>query len=801
LAQNPLPEAFQRALTTVAPTRCGMLKRTAFAVILALSSGILPGAAKALYASHPGVVTANPADHTPHVLNGKVTTILPLGERIVVGGTFTEVQEAGAGKPVLARGGLFAFDATTGTIDPDFTPQFAVDPDPIADKAVEALAAAPDGGIFVGGTANYLGGATDKLVKLNAATGALAAAFRVAVNSGVKDIAVSGSRLYLAGTFDEVNRQPRGGLAAVDSATGTLDSDVNVAFTQPRLGVAPRVETIAVTPDGSTLVAGGNFMVAGGQSRPQLAVLDVAARPARLADWHSTRFDAQCSETGFDSHIRDIDISPDGSYFVVVTTGGYNRAALCDAASRWETGARGRNLDPTWIDRDGGDSFTAVSISGSAVYVGGHFRWLNNNRPNGTSEQAAPGPGAVPREGIAALDPLSGLPLSWNPGRARGEGAWALVSTPTGLYVGSDTDLIAGETHQKLAFFPLAGGVLDPGMTVASAASDLYTISPAGHVFRHSFDGRTVRAGRLLRGGAEWTQVTSAFAVGNRVYTTMADGTMQVRSIGNGGIGTPQSVELYGMPESQFPMKRVTGMFYDNGRLYHTVRGDSRLFWRGFAPESGIFGYEVFVADEGDRIDFGSIRGMTLVNHRLAYVKDGVLWSTAFVGGRPVPGTESVVGNSATFNWTSRGLFALPGTSAVRALEPHPRAESGAGYWMARTDGSVLNFGAAEARGSLSGTKLKQPIAGMAATPTGQGYWLVAADGGIFSFGDATFHGSTGAIKLNRPIVAMAATPTGQGYWLVAADGGIFSFGEAPFAGSADGPPAGASVVGLQTVS
>jgi len=49
----------------------------------------------------------------------------------------------------------------------------------------------------------------------------------------------------------------------------------------------------------------------------------------------------------------------------VVTTGAYtSRGALCDTVSRWEIGARGRGLQPTWVAYDGGDSFTAVAITG-----------------------------------------------------------------------------------------------------------------------------------------------------------------------------------------------------------------------------------------------------------------------------------------------------------------------------------------------------------------------------------------------------------------------------------------------------
>jgi hypothetical protein len=57
----------------------------------------------------------------------------------------------------------------------------------------------------------------------------------------------------------------------------------------------------------------------------------------------------------------------------------------------------------------------------------------------------------------------------------------------------------------------------------------------------------------------------------------------------------------------------------------------------------------------------------------------------------------------------------------------------------------------------MGGTRLNQPIVGIASTPDGNGYWEVASDGGIFSFGDAGFDGSMGGTRLNQPIVGMAA--------------------------------------------
>ncbi|MDQ3943958.1 MAG: hypothetical protein M3357_02140, partial [Actinomycetota bacterium] len=654
---------------------------------------------------------------TPHVVDGKVNTILPMGGRVYVGGTFTKVRNAGSTAEIL-RPGLFAFDAATGLVDPNFVPPAwtGIDPTPSVSKGVEALAPAPDGNsLFVGGGFSHMSvnAYVTKLVKLDAATGAEVSGFAVRVQSEVKDIVADArnDRLFLAGIFNRVNGSDRIGLAAVDIDSGSTKSDVNLRFTDPRpdsvppppppavrVPDKPRVESIALAPDGKTLVAGGNFTKVDGQERFQIALLDVTpGRSAALLAWQTKRFDDRrtgqdaienpddpfrCAEA-FDTHIRDLDISPDGRYFVVVTTGGFSRGTMCDTASRWEIADRGSNLQPTWVDYDGGDSFTAVAVTGAAVYVGGHMRAMNNNYTNGSSIDAIPGPGHVAREGIAALDPISGLPLPWDPGRERGEGAWALVSTPEGLWVGSDTDRIGREQHQKLAFFPLAGGAPAPVHPTQKLHADLYKLGSDG-MSRRVFSGATMGAVTPLPSSIDWNQARGAFFVSGKLYTGHSDGKLQRWSFDGSRLGGPEVVSLRGMEvdlKKYFPITTVTGMFYDNGRLYFTLQGDKRLFYRYFLSEStvanDVVGAEILIASgDTDSRDWSKVTGMTVADDggtKKIYWSEGgaELYKMDLANGKPSGSKAVAIANAGV---AGRGLFLMPATSAPPPVSIDPPA-------------------------------------------------------------------------------------------------------------------------------
>jgi hypothetical protein len=312
--------------------------------------------------------------------------------------------------------------------------------------------------------------------------------------------------------------------------------------------------------------------------------------------------------------MRDVDVSPDGSYFVVVTTGAYRAGSLCDAAARWETAATGPGQQPTWVDYTGGDTLYSVAVTGTAVYVGGHQRWMNNSFAGDTA-----GPGAVAREGIAALDPVNGPPLSWNPGRDRGVGVFALVATAQGLWIGSDTERIGRyEHHGRIAFMPLAGGTEVPEFRVGTLPGDLFRIGLDGAMARSPFTGTTA------------------------------------------GPATP--LALNGLTSTQFPVSRITGMFFWNGRLYYTLSADPRLYCRWFTPQSGTLGADTFVASgTTDGRNWSTVNGMTMASGRLLYATTtGTLSTVDFPNGLPTGPATAVSGPAVDGrSWQSRALFVL----------------------------------------------------------------------------------------------------------------------------------------------
>lgn len=689
---------------------------TAFALAAAAALGTTAASAAAAdHVTQSTVVNAVPAAYTPDVNDGTVYAIAQSGSTVVIGGDFTSISPHGDSGTVDPVDHIAAFTAGTGEILTTFSPQingtvFSVLPGPAADT------------VYVGGDFTDIDGTTSHIALLDTTTGAIAPGWSSPTFGGpaggttVNSIALSGGHLFIGGVFSTVGGQTRQNLAVLDPSTGAL----NTTYATPTFGghhnfqrlcvpssqtacasSPPGIRAIDINPAGTRLVAIGNFTTVGIQPRDQLAMLDLSSSAASVDhNWATDAYTSSCNATSFDSYVRGVQFSPDGSYFVVAVTGGIGPAnsdgtsALCDSAARFETAPGGSDVAPTWVDYAGRDTFLSVATTGTVVYIGGHERWVNNS-----FGKDSPGEGAVPRPGIAALDPTNGMPFSWNPGRnPRGVGAWALLATSDGLYVGSDTDRIGpGPSHpdhtyihKKIVFFPLAGGETLAANQPASLPGNVYLLGiPGGggttdnSAIAVPFNGEAPpSAPTSLTGVADWVgDVRGAFEINDTVYYGSTDGNFYQRSFDGVTFGPAVLIDPYADPiwdgvpsgsdnenydgtRSDFyaEIPSLTSMFYSAGRVYYTIAGKKHMFWRWFEPESGVMGADEFRTT--DSTDWSTNKGAFLSGSTLYFANstNGNLRRIAFSNGEPT-GNPSVADTS--INWTSHGAFVMKANSTT----------------------------------------------------------------------------------------------------------------------------------------
>ena len=417
------------------------MPRRLFAATALTCAALLGATPAAADMAQPAVVSANPVDFTPHVLDGTVWALAVVGNTVVVGGTFTKVQDR-TRRITYARKNIFAYGLRDGAVR-----SFA----PAVDAAIYSLAPGPRNTVYLGGSFRTVNGTAQRgLARVAVGNGVRIAGFRARISWGdVRTVRSRGGRLYAGGTFSKINGIARVGLARLNAGTGAVDRGFNPRISAPGLS-RPRVEHFDISPDGTRLIAVGALLRVGRSARTQIAMFDVGGPAATLTSWYTPAYQPQCMK-GFDTYLRQVKFSPNGRWFVVAATGrASSPTKLCDSAARFEATGGGRH-NPTWVQRTGGDSLYAVAVTGSAVYVGGHQRYLDN--PYG-SDDKGPGRGAVSRVGIGALNPSTGKALAWNPSRDRGVGVRAFLVVPQGLIVGSDTVKLGREYHGRIGMFP-----------------------------------------------------------------------------------------------------------------------------------------------------------------------------------------------------------------------------------------------------------------------------------------------------------------------------------------------------------
>ena len=187
----------------------------AAAALPGTGQGRAPAMARGAVA-HARVVSADPVDYTPHVLDGIVNAFALVGRKVVVGGSFTRVQNAGESRE-MRRTNLFAFDLYTGKVDENFAP--------VLDGTVYALAPGAGDTVYVGGafdTVNHW--PAHALTRLSLEDGRAVHGFTPWVRGGeVNALVAHGGHLYVGGDFRRIGEAERPALARLDARTGAPD--------------------------------------------------------------------------------------------------------------------------------------------------------------------------------------------------------------------------------------------------------------------------------------------------------------------------------------------------------------------------------------------------------------------------------------------------------------------------------------------------------------------------------------------------------------------------------------------------
>ena len=204
-------------------------------------------------------------------------------------------------------------------IDPNFVP--------LLDAEVEELTPGPDGtSVFVGGDFSTVNGATyKKIVRLRLSDGSIVTSFKANANALVQDVLLRNGWLYVSGKFTSIKSIARSGLARLDPITGNVDPNLDLPFTNPLNGLAgcpgDRCHSGWHEARGDRELQPGGRAVAQSRSRcstsrppPQPSL---RGRRALFPVFDASGTTTWCSSS-FSTYMRDIDIAPDGSYFVVV---------------------------------------------------------------------------------------------------------------------------------------------------------------------------------------------------------------------------------------------------------------------------------------------------------------------------------------------------------------------------------------------------------------------------------------------------------------------------------------------------
>ena len=146
--------------------------------------------------------------------------------------------------------------------------------------------------LFIAGAFSKVNGITRRgILKYDLVNNRIDPTFAPTGMRTVSDIKLANGAVIAAGNFTKK-------VMALNPTTGADTGAINITVAgMVNPGDETRVRHIAVSPDGTRLVATGNFATVNGQSRRRAFMLNLGAT-ATLSTWYAPRFDVNCPAGG-----------------------------------------------------------------------------------------------------------------------------------------------------------------------------------------------------------------------------------------------------------------------------------------------------------------------------------------------------------------------------------------------------------------------------------------------------------------------------------------------------------------------
>lgn len=351
------------------------------------------------------------------VTTGEVDAIAPGNGVVYLGGGFTSAG-------VHARASIAAVDAVSGAVTP-WNPGSSTS----TTTGVRELALSGST-IYVAGFFDHMGGAVRHSLAAIDTSGTLLPWYPQVGVFFPTGLVADGGSIYISGYFAAVNAQPRQGVAAVDPATGALQP------WNPHPDSPP--SALAVSP--GVVYLAGQFATLQGVVRNGAAAIDLS--DDSITSWNPNLSDWVMAMT-----------TAAGKVFLggfITGVGGQmvNHLAAVDSAT----------AAPVGPDVSTNSVVNALAAGGSFVFVGGEF-WIIAGQT---------------RWYLASIDATTQHVTDWLP-NPDGEVRALAVDGGT-LYVGGDFSNIAGASRSHLAAFDIASGALLPWSAGAFADSGATTV-------------------------------------------------------------------------------------------------------------------------------------------------------------------------------------------------------------------------------------------------------------------------------------------------------------------------------------